>query len=960
MKPAVQPRKPVQAQTLVIFAIGIGVMALLCGFAIDSGLLYLAKARLSRAVDGAALSAVGNFSEISPSTDPTGALNRDAVATIMRNFAIANYGDLSSISTTPTGGTPSGGTQSTYVTTSGANASQYTYIYADPSPATGGADSNANPPYRRYVEVILQTGAGGQITSGQCNARCPAHTYFMGVIPAFSDLKVSSSAVATRNPRLIMVVVDRSASMLASGGGAFDLPEAITTFLNFFDTSSDYVGLVSFGSSARLEMPLTTNFLEAGTNDLYDSYQIDNDGYAIPGVDPEEYTNYNNFTTNDVRRMKFGGQTAADEGIRMAMEQLMQNPGYSNPNVVKYIVVFTDGAWNTVRTMVAAPGYTNVYTYPNTSKSTNPTMVVNRFYPASIGDTAQYSFPGVPTNDLPYAALPMPFLSPWPDYSNAVTYTPGFESQNGFDFQDHVNDQWQSADGVNEPLSSLKTIIGGSQTAVVPNTTNSAGLYNGFVASVGGTDYYTTSINVWMPPGSVDYTYTNNGTGLPIKTVVSDYTNPSYTTNIDLVVNESNVLVVPGYVTEGIISDSLDLPFPDNAANFGTAYPRYRNDNYNIPFMWPDDTNSDSTTAGFNEAEYGTGSPNGNPQTSASLERALMFRNYANLLTGYYVLRPDDPAGTSVEPLTGVTRPLYGNGAYYPGAGFYWPFDLVGIDQWPNFSLRNAISGQDPTDQGYDRFISYSINMLSTNAAPEYAGELFYEGTGGTNSFSGTSAVSTQITSSTSWRSGVPSFVNAFSNLMTNETSHFPTNIGGAIWRPMAFNGSNANLVNQNYVGNTNDAGLASEVTPGGSPTGGYVQDGTGRIFKNAMAYSGRPTHYFDFSKSSWEPIPDNHIGYLALGLGNWKALEYAWHARAAGVTIYTIGYGHDVDSSECQLLAKVANATNVVVPDNTNLFPNAYLSTQPIGQQFYATTNTDISNDFYQIATAINGALTQ
>src|SRR5271156_1535069 len=108
MKPAVQPRKTVQAQTLVIFAIGIGVMALLCGFAIDSGLLYLAKARLSRAVDGAALSAVGNFSEISPSTDPTGALNRDAVSTIMRNFAIANYGDLSSISTSPTGGTPSG------------------------------------------------------------------------------------------------------------------------------------------------------------------------------------------------------------------------------------------------------------------------------------------------------------------------------------------------------------------------------------------------------------------------------------------------------------------------------------------------------------------------------------------------------------------------------------------------------------------------------------------------------------------------------------------------------------------------------------------------------------------------------------------------------------------------------------------------------------------------------------
>jgi hypothetical protein len=934
MKHAVQPRKPVQAQTLVIFAIGIGVMALLCGFAIDSGLLYLAKARLSRAVDGAALSAVGNFSEVSPSSDPTGALNRDAVSTIMRNFAIANYSDLSSVGTT--GSVTSGGVESFYTTSSGASAPQYTYIFYDSSPVTGGADSHANPPYRRYIQIVLQTGAGGQIISGQCNARCPAHTYFMGVIPAFSDLKVSSSAVATRNPRLIMVVVDRSASMLSqtpSLGGAFGLPAAITTFLNFFDTSSDYVGLVSFGSSARLEMPLTTNFLEAGTNDLYDSYQIDNDGYAIPGVDPEEYANYNNFTTNDVRRMKFGGQTAADEGIRMAVEQLMENPGYSNPNVVKYIVLFTDGAWNTVRTMVAAPGYTNVYTYPNTNASTTaPSAYITAELAQSDLPGLNYGAPngsggyaGIP--GLGFAQMPMPFLSPWPDYSNAVTYGPSYNNPNGFDATDHQNDQWQSADGL-------------------------AGKYNGFIENYGGTDYYAQSINVWLPPGSVDYTYLN---GSIVKTVVSDYTKPSLTTNIDLVAGESNVLVVPGYVCEGIISDSLDLPYPDNAAMTpaGTTYPRYCNDNFNIPFMWPDETVTQNTVSGFNTFEYGA-------EVSGSIERALMFRNYVNLLTGYYVLRPDDPAGTSVEPLTGATRPLYGNGAYYPGAGFYWPFDLVGIDGAASFSLRDAISAQDPTDQGYDRFIGYSINMLSTNAEPEYAGELFYEGTGGTNALSGTSAASTQITSASQWQGSVPSFVQNFSALMTNETSHFPTNIGGAIWRPMAFNGSNADLVNQNYVGNTNDAGLTSEVTPGGSPTGGYVQDGTGRIFKNAMAYSGRPTHYFDFSRSSWEPIPDNHTaspaGNIALGLGNWRALEYAWHARAAGVTIYTVGYGGDVSAGEQVLLAQVANATNSTGASTGML----YNTGQPIGEQFYATTPDQISNDFYQIGTTINGALTQ
>ena len=54
-------RKRRDAQTLVFFLVSWGVIMLLCGLAIDSGLLYLAKARMGRAVDGAALAAVGNF-----------------------------------------------------------------------------------------------------------------------------------------------------------------------------------------------------------------------------------------------------------------------------------------------------------------------------------------------------------------------------------------------------------------------------------------------------------------------------------------------------------------------------------------------------------------------------------------------------------------------------------------------------------------------------------------------------------------------------------------------------------------------------------------------------------------------------------------------------------------------------------------------------------------------------------
>src|SRR5476651_2115480 len=93
-------KKRREAQTLVFFLLTWGTIMLLAGLAIDSGLLYLAKARMGRAVDGAALAAVGNFSRtgtIQGGETQTQA-NRDAIALIMRNFAVANFTSLSPIS----------------------------------------------------------------------------------------------------------------------------------------------------------------------------------------------------------------------------------------------------------------------------------------------------------------------------------------------------------------------------------------------------------------------------------------------------------------------------------------------------------------------------------------------------------------------------------------------------------------------------------------------------------------------------------------------------------------------------------------------------------------------------------------------------------------------------------------------------------------------------------------------
>jgi Flp pilus assembly protein TadG len=955
------------AQTLVFFLIAWGTIMLLCGLAIDSGLLYLAKARLSRAVDGAALAAVGNFNRSSNAVS-----NRDDVALIMRNFAAANFTDLSSVAPAVTA---SGGTPTTTTGSNGQSQTSYTYNFND-------GTQDANGQYRRFVEVVLNTGSGGNITSATCNARCPVQTYFIGYgyyflgngqsknyakIGGYSgptglvDLKVSSSAVATRNPRLIMVVIDRSASMLQAGGGASGLPPAVVQFLDFFDTSSDYIGIVSFGSNARLEMPLTTNFIVAGTNDLIDAYNTNTaGGDAIPGLDPED-TNAG-YATTGVRRLKFGGQTAADEGIRLAMEQLMANSGFGDPDVVKYMVIFTDGKWNSARTLLAAPGYTNEMLAPATNSThlylTNAAaqaMAQGQYTNGPDGtgpDTGPWSVNL--TNDTNLVVMPsmstVTSQSTMPLLTNAIAVA---NTQTGpvGDFtvvKNYLTNQtFQSQDTSGyEPLANPDTSLNAGAPMSVTNAP--------WLSSSGTTNYYSHNVDVWLTPGSVAYYYTVSTQGSPTAAYVSDYTDPSRHININLAAGGKIDLVVPPYIVDGIFFDGLDLPF---SSPEDPNWPRYRCNNFQEAFMWNDDT--------FNLTLF-----NANPSAyvTTSLQRQLMFRNYPNLLTGFYVIRPDDPLSTATEPLDDTTpatqRPLYGLGPYYPGAGFYWPFDLVGIDYADNYALIDPTSDPDPANNqsymGGGRHVAYSINMSSTAAAPEWAGELFYRSVngGGTNVYSGTGSTSaSQVMVSSDWKNGAPSWMSgpfqANANIMTNEAAH-DTSItpNPSVYRPLTFTGGSVNQVaNLNAITNRSDTL---------NYTGGYVSDGAGHVYRNAMAWSGRPTHYFDLSQNKWVPIFTNHAttsDVEALPLGNWKSREYCWHARALGVTIYTVGYGQYVSDAQQAFLATLANATNTTAGGGSNI---TYNPGQPIGQQFYATNSTQISNDFYSVGQAINEALTQ
>ncbi|MCB1020810.1 MAG: VWA domain-containing protein [Acidobacteria bacterium] len=83
-------------------------------------------------------------------------------------------------------------------------------------------------------------------------------TMFMRVF-GVNAVHVRSSAYAARRDVNIVVVVDRSAS-LKNAGAWGDVQDAAITFIEQFDNNRDRVGLVTFGTGANVDYPLSSGF----------------------------------------------------------------------------------------------------------------------------------------------------------------------------------------------------------------------------------------------------------------------------------------------------------------------------------------------------------------------------------------------------------------------------------------------------------------------------------------------------------------------------------------------------------------------------------------------------------------------------------------------------------------------------------------------------------------------------
>ena len=178
------------------------------GLAIDAGLLYVVRAKLSSACDAAALATARNLNLGLTLAEQTSAATTRGTAFFGANFP-AGY--MGTYNTTPT---------------------------------------------------ITVTQAPLNTLSVTSTASTTAPLYFMRYLGSSATL-ASSTGRATRRDVNLILVLDRSGSM--SGQPCTDMISASKTFVNMFVNGRDRLGMVSFGASVYNAYAPTTNFKNLST-----------------------------------------------------------------------------------------------------------------------------------------------------------------------------------------------------------------------------------------------------------------------------------------------------------------------------------------------------------------------------------------------------------------------------------------------------------------------------------------------------------------------------------------------------------------------------------------------------------------------------------------------------------------------------------------------------------------------
>jgi Flp pilus assembly protein TadG len=240
----------------IMVALSMVMLLAIIGLVVDGGLAYMVKARLNAAVDSAALAGARAV--------PVG--NNQAEQIASAQGAAADF----------------------FAANIPAN-----YLLSKPTLLSTNVSFNAGT---ATIDV---------------RAEAPMPVSFMQVL-GFSSLKPVAYAQTIRKDLDMMLVVDTSGSLSASGAG---VRTATTTFLNAFNVTQDRVGLIHFASGIEVDNPIPKQAR----------------GFDRPAM------------LKNVTAFNFKGGTSSVEGVWHARNQLNQIAS-SNRSSMRVIVFFSDGA----------------------------------------------------------------------------------------------------------------------------------------------------------------------------------------------------------------------------------------------------------------------------------------------------------------------------------------------------------------------------------------------------------------------------------------------------------------------------------------------------------------------------------------------------------------------------------------------------------------------------------------
>lgn len=201
-----------------------GITIPMVGLAIDASLLYLTKARLSAAVDAAALAAARSLNRGMDLTSQRASASAAAQAYFNANF-------------------PSG-----YLLTT-------------------------NPTFAATIDET-QT----KVRRVQIQASVDAPAYFMRVL-GFVSNTVSATGTASRRDVNLILTLDRSYSLTLTNS-CDAIKAAASTFVNNFAEGRDRVALLTFGGSYRVDFPAAFNFQSASPSVVNQINSIACNGYT--------------------------------------------------------------------------------------------------------------------------------------------------------------------------------------------------------------------------------------------------------------------------------------------------------------------------------------------------------------------------------------------------------------------------------------------------------------------------------------------------------------------------------------------------------------------------------------------------------------------------------------------------------------------------------------------------------